>query len=144
MLKSLITIVNQQEKRKTKQPNTVRLHFKFFWLVGHIYWSDEEFKEQMRINRETSDFILEQISHLIHKEPTYMVANPIEDHRQLNLTIYRMALGSSFKFIMDMFGVSQSFATEAFNNVINYVVLTLYDHFFAYQEQNGQTNIKVS
>ena len=83
----------------------------------------------MRINRETFDFILERIAHLIHKKPTYMSPNPIEDHRQLGLTIYRLAHGCSFKVIMDIFGVSQSLATETFNNVIKCLVLTLYDEF---------------
>ena len=82
----------------------------------------------MRINRETFDFVLERIAHLLHKEPTYMVPKPIEDHRQLSLTIYRLVHGCSFKVIMDIFGVSQSLATETFNNVIKWV-LTLYDEF---------------
>ena len=56
-----------------------------------------------------------------------MVPNPIEDHRQLGLTIYRLVHGCSFKVIMDIFGVSQSLATETFN-VIKWV-LTLYDEF---------------
>ena len=101
---SLITFVNQQTKRKNKQPNEDRLHLKKFWLAGYDNWSAEEFKERMRINRETLDFILEQITHLIHKEPTYMVPNPIEDHPQLGLTIYRLAYGCSFIVIMDIFG----------------------------------------
>ena len=58
-----------------------------------------------------------------------MVPNPIEDHLQLGLTIYRLAHGCSFKFIMDIFGVSQSLATETFNNVIKCMVLTLYYEF---------------
>ena len=79
----------------------------------------------MSINRETFDFILERIAHLIHKEPTCMSQNPIEDHRQLGLTIYRLGHGCSFKVIMDIFGVSQSLAAETFNNVIKCLVLTL-------------------
>ena len=58
-----------------------------------------------------------------------MSPNPIEDHRQLGLRIYRLAHGCSFKVIMDTFGVSQSLATETFNNVIKCLVLTLYDEF---------------
>ena len=124
---SLITSVNQQTKRKNKQSNEDRLQLNRFWLAGYDNWSAEEFKERMRINRETLDFILEQITHLIHKEPTYMVPNPIEDHPQLGLTIYRLAHGCSFIVIMDIFGVSPSLATETFNNVIKWMVLTLYD-----------------
>ena len=67
------------------------MHLKIFWLAGYDTWSAEELKERMRINRETFDFILKRIAHLIHKELTYMIPNPIEDHRQLGLTIYRLA-----------------------------------------------------
>ena len=65
---SLIKFVNQQTKRKNKQPNKDRSHLKNFWSAGYDTWSAEKFKEQMRINRETFDFILQQIAHLIHKE----------------------------------------------------------------------------
>ena len=51
MSKSLITILNQQAKRKNKQLNKDRLHLTIFWLDGHDTWSDEELKERMRINR---------------------------------------------------------------------------------------------
>lgn len=68
----------------------------------------------MRINGETFDFILKQIAQLIHKEPIYMVPNPIEDQSQLGLTIYRFTLGCSFKVIVGMFKVSQSLAAETF------------------------------
>ena len=126
---SLITFVNQQIKQKNKQPNKDRLHLKTFRLAGYDTWSAEGFKERKRINLETLDFILERIVHLIHKEPTYMVSNPIKDLRQLGLTIYRLAHSYSFKVIMDIFGVSQFLATETFNNVIKCMVLTLYDKF---------------
>ena len=66
----LITFVNQQAKRENKQPNKDHLHLKIFWLAGYDTWYTEEFKERMRINCETFDFILERIAHLIHKEPT--------------------------------------------------------------------------
>ena len=44
-------------------------------------------------------FILCGIEQGIIKEPTVMVPNPIEPHRQLALTIYRMAHGCSFKVL---------------------------------------------
>ena len=87
-------------------------------LAGYDTWSAEEFKEQVRINGETFDFILKRIAKLIHKEPIYMVPNPIEDQCQLGLAIYRFTLGCSFKVIVDMFRVSQSLSAETFNNVI--------------------------
>ena len=58
-----------------------------------------------------------------------MAPNPIEDQRQLSLTIYRMAHGCWFKVLTGMFWVSQSLATETFNNVVKCMVFTLYDEF---------------
>ena len=66
-----------------------------------------------------------------------MVPNPIEDHRQLSLTIYRLARGCSFKVIIDIFGASQSLAIERFNNVIKCMVLTLYDEFVCLPKTEG-------
>ena len=71
---SVITIVNQQAKRKNKQPIKDRLHLIFF----------QEFKERLRRKRETFDFIFEVIAHSILKGQTYMVLNSIEDHRRLS------------------------------------------------------------
>ena len=58
-----------------------------------------------------------------------MVPNPIEDHRQLALTLYRMAHGCSFTVLKYLFGVSQSLATATFNKVIRVLVYCLYNEF---------------
>ena len=62
-------------------------------------------------------------------QPTTMVSDLIEDHRQLALTVYRLAHGCSFKVLKDLFGVSQSVATETFNQVIRVMVSCLYNEF---------------
>ena len=100
-----------------------------FWTNGYLHWSDEEFKERLRINRRSFEYILTSIKPLIQKEPTVMVPDPIEDHRQLALTIYRMAHGCSFKVLKDLFGVSQSVTTETFNQIIRVIVSCLYNEF---------------
>ena len=58
-----------------------------------------------------------------------MVPNAIELHRQLALTIYRMAHGCSFKVLKYIFGVSQSLATQTFNKVIRVLISSLYDEY---------------
>ena len=68
---------------------------------------------------------MRRIAHLIRKEPIYMVQNPIEDYRQLRLTIYKMTHRCSFKVIM----VSKSLATKTSNDFIKCIVLTLYGEF---------------
>ena len=66
---------------------------------------------------------------MIVKQPTNMILNPIEERRQLALTIYRLARGCSFNVLKDFFGVSLSLATECFNKVIKVMVHCLYDEF---------------
>ena len=56
-----------------------------------------------------------------------MVPNPIEDHRQLALTLYRMTHGCSFTVLKDVFGVS--LATATFNKVIRVLVYCFYNEF---------------
>ena len=122
-------VFNQQAKRKYKQPSKDGLHFKKNWLAGCNTWSYEGLKESSRLKRDTFDFALEVITHLLYKEPTSMEPNPIENYRQLGLALYRMMHGCSFKVIMGMFWVSQSLTTETFNNVIKYTVFTSFDGF---------------
>ena len=69
--------MNQKAKRKNNQPNKDGLHR--LRLAGYGTWSDEKFKERMRINCEAFNFILEWIAQLIHEKPTYMAQNPILD-----------------------------------------------------------------
>ena len=72
---------------------------------------------------------------MIVKQPINMVPNPIEDHRQLALTLYRMAHGCSFTVLKDVFGASQSLATAMFNKVIRVLVYCLYNEFVDLQTQ---------
>ena len=50
-------------------------------------------------------------------------------HRQLALTIYRLAHGTSFPVTSDLFGVSRSLAIETFNQVCRLLVAKFYDRF---------------
>ena len=81
------------------------------------------------MGRETFSFILCRIEQGIIKEPTVMVPNPIELHRQLALTIYRTAHGCSFQVLKYIFGVSQLLSTQIFNKVIRVLISSFYDEF---------------
>ena len=122
-------IVSVEKRPQPRAPNKPRNDQKSFWTSDYRSWTDDEFKERLRINKETFEFILERIQPFIYKQPMRMVPNPIETHRQLGLTIYWMAHGCSFKVIKDIFGVSQSLARETFNKVIKVMVSTLYNEF---------------
>ena len=106
------TLLTLQKTENVKTPNRNRDEQKRFWSNGFTTWTPEQFKENLRIDKETFLFILSQIAEDIRKEPTVIVPNPIEEHRQLALTVYRMAHGCSFKVLQHIFGVSVSLATE--------------------------------
>ena len=58
-----------------------------------------------------------------------VVSDAIENHKQPILTIYRLAHGCSFKVLKNLFGVSQSVATETLNQVIRVMVSYHYNKF---------------
>ena len=78
--------------------NRSRNDNKNFWSNSYLNWSNEEFKERLRISRESFGFILHRIKTFIEKITTKMVPTPIESHRQLALTIYRMTHNVRLKF----------------------------------------------
>ena len=47
--------------------------------------------EKLRLNGTNFEFILNRIPAMIVKQPTNMIPNPVEEYRQLALTIYRFA-----------------------------------------------------
>ena len=93
------------------------------------------------MNREIFNSILCRIKQGIIKESTVIVPNPTEPHRQLALTIYKMVHGCSFKVLKYIFGVSQSLATQTFNNVDRVLISSYYDEFIklpSSEEEWGQ------
>ena len=50
-------------------------------------------------------------------------------HRQLALTLYRLAHGCSFLVVADVFGVSRAVASETFNHVCRLLVSIFYDRY---------------
>ena len=67
-----------------------------------------------------------------------MVPQQIETHRNLGLTLYRLAHGCSFKVIQVIFGVSKSLATSTFNNVTKVLVSTLFNKFVKLPETDDE------
>ena len=116
-------------KKSQKIPNRDREEQKKIWRDGYATWTNEEFKDSLRMDRETFNFILCRIEQGIIKDLTMMVLNPIEPYRQLALTIYRMAHGCSFKVLKYIFGVSQSLATQTFNKAIRVLISSFNDEF---------------
>ena len=61
------------------------------WSNGYRAWDDDQFKARVRINCESFEFILAEIGTSIARIPTNLQPDPIEPHRQLVLTLYRLA-----------------------------------------------------
>ena len=102
----LQTVQNRPKKQKIS--NRDREEQKKLWRDGCATWKNEEFKDSLGMDRGTFNLILCRIELGIIKEQTVMIPNLTELHRQLALTIYRMAHGCSFKVLKYIFGVSQS------------------------------------
>ena len=98
----------------------------FWWTNGYHKWTNEQFKHRLRVERSTCELILEKIGLFIEKDPTNMILEPIEEHRQLALTIYRLGHGTTFNTLSDLFGVSMSLAERCFNIVIRLLVSNMY------------------
>ena len=86
-----IIVKSRDEQRVVRNVNVDRAQQKKQWTNGYLLWSEEEFKSQLRVHRETFEVILGEISPFITKTPTNFQPNPIVAHRQLALTLYRIA-----------------------------------------------------
>ena len=110
---------------ESKKENVERTADKQWWTNGFEKWDNDAFKHRIRVSRET--LLLDQVRPFIEKEPTNMIPFPIEAHRQLGLTLYRLAHGVSYSTLADLFGVSMSLAERTFNQVVKIFARELYD-----------------
>ena len=102
---------------------------KSWWRNGYQNWNDKAFKKRLRINRCTFEYILNEIKHIIKKEPTRFKPQPTPPETQLAICLYRLAHGCTFNTIGDLFGVAASTASVVFNELCRILVCTLYDRF---------------
>ena len=112
-----------------KCENVDRTQDKLWWSNGYEKWTNDQFKHYFRVSRDTFQLILRKIGPFIDKEPTNMGPEPIETHRQLALTIYRLGHGVTFNTLADLFGVSMALAERTFNRIIRLFVSTMYDTY---------------
>ena len=106
---------------KARGPRRARSQLKIFWDRGYNNWRETEFREHMRVDRQTFELILNRISANIYETPTNMEPNLLETHRQLAMTWYRLGHRCSFRVICDLFGVSIGSAVATFNKVLREV-----------------------
>ena len=118
------SLVNLTQDRKTRSRDEIRN--KKCWEDGLQNWSESQFKKRLRVNRDTFHFLLGEIEDLITKETTRF-KKPTSPECQLALTLYRMAHGSSFSTVGDLFGVAAPTACQMFSTVTSAIIARLYD-----------------
>ena len=90
---------------------------------------DGSFKKCFRVKRDTFDFLVQEVRHLLEKQPTCMNPKPVTPEKQLAICLYRLAHGSSYSTVKDLFGVADSTEHVIFNDVCRVLVSTLYDRY---------------
>ena len=84
-----------------------------WWRNGYRQWTEEQFKERLRITCEMFEFIQETVTDGIAKE-TRKFKEPTSPQCQLALTLYRLVHGCSYTTVGDLFGVAPSTASTIF------------------------------
>ena len=120
-------IINSKTPRKPRSINRNRTVRKLWWSEVYNNWSDDNFKEKMRIRRDTFNQILVKIRDQIELTPTNLNPFPKSPDRQLALIIYRLATSCSYATLSDVFGVSVSSASMFSNKVWTVIVANIYD-----------------
>ena len=92
-------------------------------------WTDKEFKKNLRMNRNTFQFLLETVRPSLTKRTTNAKPNPITVDRQLASTLYRYARGTSFITIGYLFGISKELASIIFHKTSRAIDYFLYDKY---------------
>ena len=110
-------------------PNQNRNAGKLWWRNVYFNWDNEQLKSKFRLTKDNFNIILNRIEASIVKTPTNLVPEYTELNRQLGLTIYKLAHGCTFTVICNVFGISESLATQTFNHVVRELVVNLFDEY---------------
>ena len=106
-------------------------------------YSDQDFKSEIRLNRDTFNYNLDAIHDQIVLTSTNLKPKPTSPHRKLGLTIYRLATGCSCKTLATLLGLSVRSANEFFGKICRIMVGTLYDQYFRSPETETEWGGKV-
>ena len=130
--KAIASLVNLEtllgkKPRKKRRKDVER--DKSWWENGYRTWDDNVFKKVLRINKDTFEYILNDIRIDITKQPTNMKPHPIPPETQLALTLYRLAHGCSFLTLEHLFGWSIATCEKVSNVCCSVLVRRLYDQY---------------
>ena len=124
---NITLVISRTKKRVLHQPNLIRN--KEWWDRCYCEFTSEEFKKQVKIQRETFDSILNIAESYYTKKETNLNQHPISVNRQLGLILYGLGHGASFTSPSQSFGVSIPLASATFNKVCLVLVPTLYNRY---------------
>ena len=115
MTKALYTaegIFRVNKRINTKYVNTnVNTNVGKLWKRNvNFCWDNGQIKSKFRLTKDNFNIILSRIEASIVK--TNFVPEPIEPNRQLGLTIYKLAHSCTFTVIGNVFGISNSLASQ--------------------------------
>ncbi|CAH3128541.1 unnamed protein product [Pocillopora meandrina] len=102
-------------KRPRKERGADEERSSLWWRNGYRNWDDTAFKKRLCTNRATFQFILGKIEDQLVKKPTRFKPEPIPSDTQLAICLYRLAHGSTYSTVGDLFGVAESTASVIFN-----------------------------
>ena len=88
-----------------------------WWRNDCANWMDKQFKKRFRVNRNTFNYILQELQESIKRKTTRFKV-PVAPEIPVALTLYRLAHGCSFATVGDLFGIATSTACKTFNEVI--------------------------
>ena len=120
---AVASIANNEKERKERAKDKCRDTGKLWWEDVYNHWKDEDFKSKISINRETYNFVLNEIHHDIVLSPTNLKPFPTCND------LYSVATGCTYSTLSDLFGVSVSAANKFFNKVCRVLVAKLYDRY---------------
>ena len=109
-----------------RRPNVNRNVGKLWWRNVCFNWDNEQFKSKFRLTKDNFNIILYRIEASILKIPTNIVPEPIEKNRKIGLKIYKLAQCFTVTVKSDVFGISESLATQTFDHVVRKLVVNLF------------------
>ena len=117
-----------------------------WWGNGLLNWGECEFKQRLRVTRETFNIILDHIREDIKKQPTNLKPFPTTPEQQLGLTLYRLVHGCHFLRSLICLEYQYHLLDKLFTKLL---VLWLHEctiHLLYYPKikQNRKLNLKTS
>lgn len=83
-------------------------------------WSDEEFKDNFRVSRETFAYLCSELKPRLQRR--YFVRKPLSVEQRVAITLWRLGTNNEYRSIGHLFGVGLSSVHVAVKEVCNAIV----------------------